>query len=208
MCITRRLADFFHVWQRHLLGAKGPRTDETTRSTAEVQHGDAATFAERLGAVWAECHRVLRDDGLLVFTYHHSRTEGWGCVFGALAGAGFVIVAAHPIKAEMSVATPKTQAKEPIDYDIILVCRKQGGNGAILPENFASVLQEATTDALSQATRLRECQRPMSRNDARVILMAQVLRHLSNRPVPSSDPIGEHEAQLERAIDVVYRGAI
>src|SRR5262249_33477539 len=143
-----QLADFFHVWQRHILGGNGVRACETTRSAEEVQHGDAATFADRLGAVWRECHRVLRDDGLLIFTYHHSKPEGWRCVLHALADAGFVIVAVHPVKAEMSVAAPKSQAKQPIDYDIITVCRKQRNNGALLPLNFTSVLNEATKDAL------------------------------------------------------------
>ena len=108
----------------------------------------------------------------------------------------------------MSVAAPKTQAKEPIDYDIIIVCRKQEKNGALLPLDFESVLKEATDDALAQVARLRACKRPMSRNDARVILMSQVLLHLSNQPVTSDDPIREHEAELERAIDAVYGGAV
>ena len=203
-----QLADFFHVWQRHILGTGGARTRETTRCPEEVQHGNADTFKDRLGAVWKECHRVLRDDALLIFTYHHSRPEGWRSVLHALADAGFVIVAVHPIKAEMSVAAPKAQAKEPIDYDIIIVCRKRGNNGALLPREFERVLTEATTDALGQVARLRACKRPMSRNDARVILMSQVLLHLSGQPVTSGDPIREHESELERAIDAVYAGAV
>ena len=31
----------------------------------------------------------------------------------------------HPIKAEMSVGNPKSAAKEPINLDAILVCRKR-----------------------------------------------------------------------------------
>jgi len=58
-----QLADFFHVWQRHILGTDGIRTCETTRSPEEVQQGDADAFKGRLGAVWKECYRVLRDDG-------------------------------------------------------------------------------------------------------------------------------------------------
>jgi adenine-specific DNA methylase len=199
-----QLADIFHVWQRHTLGAEGVRVHQTTRSDEEVQHAEADTFANRLRAVWRECHRVLRDDGLLIFTYHHSKPEGWRCVLHALRDAGFVIVAVHPIKAEMSVAAPKSQAKEPIDYDIIIVCRKRTKNGALLPLAFESVLEEATKDAKGQVARLRACDRPMSRNDARVILMAQVLLNLSDQPVSSDDPIREHEADLEAAIDAVY----
>lgn len=199
-----QLADFFHVWQRHILGESGVRARQTTRSDEEVQHADADTFGNRLGAVWRECHRVLQDDGLLIFTYHHSKPEGWRCVLLALAEAGFVITAVHPIKAEMSVAAPKSQAKEPIDYDIIIVCRKRVRNSAVLPTTFGSLLEEATEAAKRQVARLRACKRPMSRNDARIILMGQVLLHLSNHPVTSDDPIREHETELERAIDSVY----
>ena len=39
---------------------------------------------------------------------------------------GFTVVNSQPVKAEMSVATPKSQAKEPIQLDIIIVCRKEG----------------------------------------------------------------------------------
>jgi putative DNA methylase len=70
-------------------------------------------------------HRVLRDDGLLVFTYHHSRAEGWTSLAEAVLGAEFALVNAHPLKAEMSVAAPKSQAKEPIQLDVVLVCRKR-----------------------------------------------------------------------------------
>jgi adenine-specific DNA methylase len=169
-----QLADFFHVWQRHFLGGDS----KTTRADGEVQHSDGREFTERLGAVWGECHRVLRDDGLLVFTYHHSRPEGWACVLAALMKAGFIITAAHPIKAEMSVATPKHQAKEPIDLDIILVCRKR----SIADRAFElgnAFWSEAIQVAEHQIIRLRRSGRGLSRNDLRVIVMAQLLRSLS-----------------------------
>ncbi|MCY4234952.1 MAG: hypothetical protein OXE74_01335 [Cyanobacteria bacterium MAG CAR2_bin_4] len=60
-----QLADFFHVWQCHILGAEGTRSIRTTRSPAEVQNADASVFTERLGSVWAECHRVLLIMGYL-----------------------------------------------------------------------------------------------------------------------------------------------
>ena len=66
------LADFFFAWQptgnlsplpSGAMGSSG----STTRHSAEVQDGDADKFAEKLQAVFRECHRVMRDDGLLVF---------------------------------------------------------------------------------------------------------------------------------------------
>ena len=83
--------------------------------------------------VFRECHRILKDDGLLVFTYHHSRDEGWTALAEAVLGAGFTVVNSQPVKAEMSVATPKSQAKEPIQLDIIIVCRKETVAGSVRP---------------------------------------------------------------------------
>ena len=113
------LADFFYAW--HQIGNKKARS---TRSLLEVQDTDAANFARKLKSVFVECHRLLKDDGLLVFTYHHSRDEGWEALAEAIIGSGFVIINSQPVKSEMSVATPKAQTKEPIQLDIILVCRK------------------------------------------------------------------------------------
>jgi len=196
-----QLADFFHVWQRHILGASD---SHSTRSVHEVQHSDAAEFEDRLGAVWKECCRVLKDSGLLVFTYHHSRHDGWRSVLSALLSSGFVIVAVHPIKSEMSVATPKVQAKEPIDYDVIVVCRKGKRKAGRLPIPFESILASAIEDAGEQISRLRRVDRPMSRNDVQVILMAHVIRQLSDRFVTSDDPIREYAAQLDQAVRELY----
>ena len=75
-----QLADFFYVWQRHVLGANGNHNAKSTRSEEEVQQSYLTIFTERLYGVWKECNRVLRREGLLIFTYHHSRNEGWRSV--------------------------------------------------------------------------------------------------------------------------------
>lgn len=173
-----QLADFFHVWQQYILGRSSGQRSLTTRSIREVQQTDVEVFTERLRAVWQECWRVLRPRGLLVFTYHHSKTEGWRSVFDALTSAGFAIVAAHPIKAEMSVAMPKNQAKEPIDLDIILVCRKRE-NVQVGVLSHEDGLQRGLDVAGSQINRLRRVSRRLSRNDIRVIVTAQIIRFLS-----------------------------
>ncbi len=173
-----QLADFFHVWQRHILGGDGYRQRDTTRSECEVQNAEAGEFTDRLSGVWKEAHRVLKDEGLLAFTYHHSKPEGWRCVLRALMEADFGITAVQPIKAEMSVAMPKQQAKEPIDLDIIIVCRKRS---QIQKHAWNGDLFSAITPVvIRQARRLIDSDRYLSRNDVRVIVMAQILRQLSH----------------------------
>lgn len=199
------LADFFYVWQRHILGENGHHAVDSTRSPAEVQTSDAVEFAERLRGVWAECHRVLRPGGVLVFTYHHSRPEGWRCILEAIVRASFAITATHPIKAEMSVAQPKHQAKEPIDLDIILVCRKRTVTKGT-PPGFAEILPGSILEAEEQVARLNRVGRRLSRNDVRVILTAQITRRLSwhSSLVDSLRYLDSHSAAMERAIEGLH----
>lgn len=118
------LADFFHAWQS--LHPRGfVSSGASTRDEREVQDRDAGAFARKLRAVFAECHRVLRPEGLLVFSYHHSRADGWASLASAIYGAGFSVVEAHPVRSELSIAAPKSQASEPIQIDVLIVCRKR-----------------------------------------------------------------------------------
>ena len=41
-----QLADFFHVWQRHILGAENCWRETTTRSSEEVQNSEAEAFTD------------------------------------------------------------------------------------------------------------------------------------------------------------------
>jgi putative DNA methylase len=165
------LADFFHSWQQ--LTANPAGGHNSTRSPAEVQDSKADRFSAKLRSVFCKCGCIIKDHSLLVFTYHHSRDEGWKSLAEALLGAGLVVVNSHPVKAEMSVATPKSQAREPIQLDIIIVCRKPGA--ARLPR--PSVAQ-ATECAREQLGRLGAAGFELSRNGRKVALFGQILTTL------------------------------
>lgn len=178
----------------------------STRSPNEVQHSDSIVFTERLCKVWTECRRVLRPDGLLIFTYHHSRTDGWRSILEAVVRAGFVIVAAHPIKAEMSVAAPKQQAKEPIDIDMIIVCRKREaftGNTS----HFRLLVNDAAQEATMQMKRFNTTGRRLSRNDVRVILMSQIIKRFSSQDSidHSVSYLDSNRSSVERYIEHIYQ---
>ena len=172
------LADFFCVWQQLYFGDGHSSRACTTRRDAEVQDTEADGFANTLGRVLSECHRVLRDEGLLVFSYHHSREDGWSAVAQAVLGAGFTIVQSQPVKAEMSVAAPKSQAREPIDLDVPLVCRKRPSDRRARHDE-SEALRRAATGAGRKVARFNTSGRQLSRNDARVVLLGQFLVELS-----------------------------
>jgi putative DNA methylase len=177
------LADFFHAWQS--LYPRGLITGgPTTRHEREVQDASPQRFAEKLLKVFAECRRILKDQGLLVFTYHHSRPEGWTSLAYAIVNAGFSIVKTHPVKAEMSVASPKFQAKEPIQFDIIFVCRKRNEDLRTLADP-GKILGQAEEMAREKLARLGELGLSLSRNDCRIVVISQFLSLLG--PVCSAD---------------------
>jgi putative DNA methylase len=181
------LADFFFAWQQ--IGRDG--AGQTTRSAAEVQDPDAESFAAKLQAVFQECHRILKEDGLLVFTYHHSRDEGWKALAKALLGARFVAMNSQPVKSEMSVAAPKSQAKEPIQLDIILVCRKGEPAGARTPLAPGKALAAARV----KLQRLEKAGFELSRNDRKIVLFGQLLTALV-----SAEQVDELAVRVEREL--------
>lgn len=182
------LADFFFAWQQ--LAPRGfINGAASTRARGEVQDTDARRFAEKLRTVFLECRRVLKDEGLLVFSYHHSRDEGWSALAEAILGAGFTVVNAQPLKSEMSVAAPKARAKEPIQLDIAIVCRKAEAIRSDPPSR-----KSAIAAAESKIDRLEDRGFKLSRNDRKAVLFGQLLTTLR-----SSAELDEVAQEVEQA---------
>jgi putative DNA methylase len=166
------LADFFYAWH---MASRGRR--HTTRDPAEVQDVDVNDFRDKLSAVLRECHRVLVDEGILAFTYHHSRPDGWSAVAQAIVEAGFTVTAAQPMRSEMTVAAPKSQAKEPIQIDVVLVCRKVD-HGAERSEPPSPVQDRV----LLRVRQLESAGMKLSKADLRAIGMAEIIANLPSCP--------------------------
>jgi len=173
------LSDFFFAWLAPVLKDRYPWFDKAhSGASGEVQHSDPLIFARQLTRVFTECHRVLKDQGVLVFSFHHSRPEGWAAIYQAVFNAGFAIVAAHPVHAELRAASPKSQTSEPISVDAILVCKKSGtkphsatGNAAI-----AHYVKHQCNELIGAGIEL-------SNRDRFVITAAQVLVGLRGRSI-------------------------
>ena len=142
------------------------------------QQTDTQCFTDNLITVFRDCHRVLKDDGLLIFTYHHSRSEGWSAILEAIHEAGFYVEATHPVKSEMLVAIPKQQAKSPIDIDIIVVGRKLALIEPFL-EVPADLFGECVGETIEIVEAFNRSNRKLSRSDITVIMMARLITTLS-----------------------------
>ena len=170
------LSDFFFAWLSPVLRGDTPCFDRADSShEGEVQDRDPETFATKIARVFVECYRVLKTDGILAFTFHHSKPEGWLAIYRALANSGFIVTTAHPMKAEMSVGNPKAAAKEPINLDAILVCRKKDA----VPSVSCDVSKAARDESAQLMARFTKIGRHLSRGDRFVITASQVLHHAS-----------------------------
>ena len=119
------LSDFFYAWLAPVLKKKYKyfNTLDSSRN-AEVQHKNPGVFSRLLANVFIECYRVLKDNGVLVFTFHHSKPEGWAAIYQSIILSGFKLVASYPVHAELTAASPKHSSSSPISIDALLICKK------------------------------------------------------------------------------------
>jgi putative DNA methylase len=165
------LSDFFYAWLAPVLKNRYPCFNRDNSAHAgQVQDKDPRAFARQLSYVFSECRRVLKDNGVLAFSFHHSRSEGWAAIYEAIITAGLSVVAAHPVHAELRGSNPKSAAKEPISLDAILVCRKR--QAAVTPFYAESA---TIKKAASLALKLQMADLSLSAADHFVIAASQAL---------------------------------
>lgn len=80
-------------------------------------------FNEGLKKVFTECHRVLKDEGLLIFTFHHNKLWAWESIGKILLDAGFYVSATPIVRSEGKSGFHSSKGN--IRYDCIFVCRKR-----------------------------------------------------------------------------------
>jgi len=169
------LSDFFYAWLSPALKNEYDFFGkETSGDDGEVQQRDPLEFSNNLGKVFLECYRVMKPDAVLVFSFHHSRPEGWLAIYDAVCSGKLTFVAAHPVKAEMSVSAPKSGTRDPINLDSILVCKK-----VVHETPSIEGLDELSMLAKSRMERLASFGRKLTEADQRVVLAGEVLVYSS-----------------------------
>ena len=130
------LANFFHAWLRLPLRHEYPelfdrqrlRTRRRPLAPRLLSEDEANEYYKvRFTACWAEACRVLKDGGLLAFTFHHSEDRN---------GQSFLKVSSRPaLFLSRRFPSPVTSRREKADslgrrhgYDIIHVCRSGSSN--------------------------------------------------------------------------------
>ncbi len=190
------LADFFHVWLREGLKGRYPWFERQSAAHGrELLKNDrlgktAEFFNAGLQAVFSECRRVLKDDGLLVFTFHHNRPWAWEGLARLLLEAGFYVSNSPIVRSEGKSGFHSSAGN--IKYDAVLVCRKTpapaprgtgavdaaGANGGSGDGAADTALEAAIlADAVHWARRTLASGMILGDADLFAILMGQSLKH-------------------------------
>ena len=137
------LSDFFYVWLKRTAGHVFPElfrsqlTDKDNEAVANVARfkgqkgaGARATrdYQERMAAIFAECHRVLKPDGIMTLMFTHKAAGAWDALTTGLMKAGFMITASWPINTE-APGSMHIKDKAAANSTIFLVCRPRERHG-------------------------------------------------------------------------------
>jgi putative DNA methylase len=195
------VADFFYVWLRLSLAKHypcfapefTPKADEIIASGTRGQ--SMQDFERNLARVFALCAHRLKDDGLLVFTFHHEANAAWEAVLEAVIEAGFTVEAVYPYESEARKSG--SMGAQKIAYDLIHVCRKRNGAAAGKARSWAGVRQEIRRRAREEIAAIEQGRygnEPLSPEDVKIVLIGKCLelysRHYGaivdheNQPVP------------------------
>jgi len=218
------LADFFHVWLR--LGLRGmypafepeisPRAREIvknkarhndTKKPAEADRAAEEFFFQGLTRSFKEAFRVLRDDGLFIFTFHHKEPWAWKAVLGAIVESGFYVGSVYPVHAEMTSSAHLVETGG-IAYDIPFVCRKRAQE----PKRVAweSLKDEIHAKVEETVGAIRRSGRRISDSDLFVIAMGRCLevysKHWPNI-MRGGEPVGVDTAvdEIQGMVDTLIK---
>jgi adenine-specific DNA methylase len=159
------LSDFFYVWLKRTAGLvfpelfRRPLTDkenEAVANPAKFKNQKGARllagrdYQERMAAIFTECRRVLKPDGIMTLMFTHKATGAWDALTTGLMHAGFTITASWPINTEFAHSM-HIKDKAAASSTIFLACRPR----ALLPSDAETQYWEDVEPLVAGAVRKR-----------------------------------------------------
>jgi putative DNA methylase len=176
------LSDFFYVWLRQVLFKRykcfapeyTPKVNEIIQN--KTRGNDLLKFQEGLEKVFLESGKVLKDDGLLIFTFHHEANEAWVSVLESLFNAGFYLEAVYPYESDARKGGALGAQK--IAYDTIHVCKKKNDKTFNKEHSWAGIRQEIRKKAREEIGRIesgRYGKEKLAAPDVNMVLIGKCL---------------------------------
>ena len=160
------LSDFFYVWLKRTAGLVVPelftrrladKENEAVANKALFQGQKGAAklanrdYQDKMAGIFAECRRVLKDDGIMTVMFTHKDTGAWDALAMSLMHAGFVITASWPVNTEAS-GSLHIKDKAAANSTIFLVCRPRLDEGDVTNywEDVEPLVAKAVRDRIDE----------------------------------------------------------
>ncbi|MCY4257863.1 MAG: DUF1156 domain-containing protein [bacterium] len=207
------LSDFFYVWEKRTLGALWPelfaepltnKHDEAVTNRARFAHAGRRAkeladhdYTAKMAAIFAECRRVLADNGVLTVMFTHKRADAWDALGTALITAGFTIETSWPVHTESEQSLHQARQNS-AKSTVFMVCRKRSetlsGQQRTYLDDIEGDIRRAAGDALERAAK-----QGLSGVDLLLSTYGPALSALSARwPVYSAEADAEGRSRLLR----------
>ena len=194
------LLDFFHSWlhlSKYAQDCLGFEEELTPKEKEIVvnkfKNKTQDTYSDGLKSVWLECKRVLKDDGVMVFTYHDKNIDGWKSIYKSLIDSGFQISVTYPIHSESRTGA-HTSSKESIAFDMFLVCNKKHKNIDLSNEQILDNVMEKLMDRIK---RLNTINAELTKPDIMNMFVSLLISNISLCEKDSNDGIARFNKLYE-----------
>lgn len=133
------LAAFFRVWLKKLLPGEANWDYDLTKSAVGQNNKQDIEYAGMLGAIFSECHRILRkDNGRLVFTFHHWNPKAWSALTHALGKGCFILLERYVVHSENPISVHISHLNALTHDAILVLAPEESGRKEswVLPEHI------------------------------------------------------------------------
>lgn len=123
------LAAFFRAWLPRLVPDGQAETwhyDLSQTAVDSFQNGNGQ-YGRVMGEIFAECRRVMKPGGRLIFTFHHWKPQGWAALTTALQGAGFALVNRYVVHSENPISVHVANLRAITDDAILVLAPAEVG---------------------------------------------------------------------------------
>lgn len=129
------LSDFYYVWQRRTLKDLYPSifnrrlTNKTDEAVANPSRDGSAAegahvYQRMMGEIFAECSRVLKNEGIMTIMFTHKEQSAWEALTISLIDNGWTITSSFPVESEFS-HSQHILDNASASSSIFLTCRKR-----------------------------------------------------------------------------------
>lgn len=129
------LSDYFYVWEKRSFSNLYPDvfnrylTNKQDEAVANpIRDGSSkeanASYENRMSEIFAECRRVLKNNGVMTMMFTHKTQEAWETLTKALIENGWIISSSFPVESE-SAASMHQKDMAAAASSIFLACRKR-----------------------------------------------------------------------------------